>query len=328
MRGLWILALAGCGAGPAISLDPLQARAEGVDTLQVYVAGAADPVLGASAREGGALVFRPRYPFLRGVPYRVVAGEVERVITLRPDDPPPPARLTRICPSADVLPENQLKFYLHFSGPMPRGELYRRVALYEGRRKVELPFLELGEELWDPENRRVTLLFDPGRVKRGLTPREQEGPALERGKSYTLVVDGAWPDVWKRPLGKDVRKTFTVGPPDETRPDPKTWAWELPTSGTREPLTLTFPEPLDAALLERVVRVEDVRGVVALEKAETVWRFTPEAPWPAGPRALLVDTVLEDLAGNNLERPFEVDVIRPTEFRLTTRTLRLPFVTK
>ena len=32
------------------------------------------------------------------------------------------------------------------------------------------PFLELDEELWSTDGRRFTLLFDPGRIKRGLKP--------------------------------------------------------------------------------------------------------------------------------------------------------------
>ena len=33
------------------------------------------------------------------------------------------------------------------------------------------------------------MFFDPGRIKRGLKPREQFGPALQEGKSYVLVID-------------------------------------------------------------------------------------------------------------------------------------------
>ena len=51
------------------------------------------------------------------------------------------------------------------------------------------PFLELDEELWSPDGTRFTLIFDPGRIKRGLKPREEVGPVLEAGKSYSLVID-------------------------------------------------------------------------------------------------------------------------------------------
>ena len=69
---------------------------------------------------------------------------------------------------------------------MSRGEVYRRVRLVGEQGDVDLPFLELGEELWDPEGRRLTLLFDPGRIKRGLKPREDAGQILQPGKRYAL----------------------------------------------------------------------------------------------------------------------------------------------
>lgn len=326
MRALWLFALVGCGAGPAIRLDPLQVRAEGVDRLEVYVAGATDPVFGESTREGDVLIFKPRYPFKPGTSYRIVAGGVERTLLLPAPPPGPPTALRKVYPTSNVMPENQLKFYLHFSGPMSKGELYRRVQLFEGGRKVQRPFLELGEELWDRSATRVTLLFDPGRIKSGLVPREEEGPALEAGKSYELVIDGAWPDAEGRPLREGYRKSFKVEGPDTTQPHPSNWKWSPPRAGTALPLTIQFPEPLDAGLLARVLVVEGVEGTVEIDREETRWRFFPAAPWKGGAQALVVDTILEDRAGNSLDRPFEVDVVRPAEGRLEPKTIRLPFI--
>ena len=325
MRALWLLALIGCGAGPAIRLDPLQARAEGVDRLQVYVAGTSDPVFGETTREGDVLIFRPRFPFKPGTSYRVVAGDVEQTFLLPAPPPGPSTELLRLYPTSSVLPENQLKFYLQFSGPMSRGELYRRVQLFEGGRQVQRPFLELGEELWDRGAIRVTLLFDPGRIKSGLVPREEEGPALEAGKSYELVIDGGWPDAEGRPLREGHRKAFKVEGPDTTPPNASTWIWSKPRAGTTLPLILQFPEPLDAGLLARVLVVEGMEGRVEIDREETRWSYFPSKPWKAGPQTLVVETLLEDRAGNSLERPFEVDVIRPAEGRLQPKTLRLPF---
>src|SRR5207244_1417841 len=114
------------------------------------------------------------------------------------------------------LPENQLKFYLHFSAPMSRGESYRHIQLLDAAGKpVESPFLELDHELWDPEGKRFTLFIDPGRIKRGLKPREDLGPVLEEGKRYTLVINRAWTDAEDNLLKETYRKTFTVGKPDE-----------------------------------------------------------------------------------------------------------------
>jgi len=43
---------------------------------------------------------------------------------------------------------------------------------------VESPFLALAE-LWNPAATHLTLLIDPGRIKRGLVPHEHLGPVLE-----------------------------------------------------------------------------------------------------------------------------------------------------
>ena len=106
----------------------------------------------------------------------------------------------KVYPSRDLLPENLLQFYIFFSAPMSRGEAYRRITLLDiaTGKIVDAPFLELDEELWSPDGTRFTLVFDPGRIKRGLKPREEVGPVLEAGKSYSLVIDRQWLDA----LGK------------------------------------------------------------------------------------------------------------------------------
>src|SRR5438128_8167014 len=107
---------------------------------------------------------------------------------------------------------------------MASGGAYRHVHLLNAKGKeVEAPFLELDEELWSPDFRRFTLYFDPGRIKRGLKPREDVGPVLEEGKSYTLLIDRDWNDAQGNPLRESFRKTFTVGPPDDEAIDPQKW---------------------------------------------------------------------------------------------------------
>src|SRR5262249_51244490 len=131
------------------------------------------------------------------------------------------------------------------------------------------------------------------------------------------------------PLQEGYRKTFRAGPAEEKSPDPKTWKVQPPAGGSRLPLTVRFPRPLDHALLERLLWVTDaqgrkVSGSVAVSAHETVWQFTPERPWQAGPHQLVADTRLEDLAGNSLRRPFEIDVFHPIERQITTETIGLP----
>jgi hypothetical protein len=331
--------LLGCG-GPsgAIVLEEglFRVRDGRTGSLAVYVAGAQDPVFGTERREPGTLVFEPRFPLRPGLEYRAVftpdaGAPVERTFSIPAPPPGPPTSVVRVFPSGEVLPENQLKFYLHFSSPMARGEAYRRIHLVEsGGREVELPFLELGEELWDPTGTRLTLFFDPGRIKRGLKPREEAGPSLEEGKSYTLVVDRGWHDASGRPLGEGFRKSFRAAAPDDTQPDPARWTLEPPRAGTREAIAVLFEKPLDEAMLHRVLAVVDsggaaVSGRIEIDRGERRWRFFPDRPWTSGRHGLVADTVLEDLAGNSIARPFEIDVVRPIEKRIDTKTVSLPF---
>jgi hypothetical protein len=314
----------------------------------VRVDGKADvpPLVGEYAAADNKLTFKPRFPLQRGVSYRAVvhpkdipAAEGEKYAVaeqtfLLPKPKTAPTVVEQVYPTRDVLPENQLRFYVHFSAPMSRGDVYKNIRLLDAAGKpVEAPFLELEQELWDDASRRFTLFVHPGRIKRGLRPREEMGPALERGKTYTLEIDRAWPDANGEPLKETYRKTFRVADPDETQPDPKTWKVQAPAAGKAEPLAVTFPKPLDHAMLERVLRVTDergepVEGTITVSDGETRWQFTPGGAWRAGAYDLVVDTALEDSAGNSIAKPFEVDVFRPVERRVETRTVKVPFTVK
>ena len=72
---------------------------------------------------------------------------------------------------------------------MSRGGVYEQIRVRDGAgREIELAFLELDEELWDPSMTRLTLLIDPGRIKRGVKPLEDVGPVFEAGRNYSLSV--------------------------------------------------------------------------------------------------------------------------------------------
>jgi hypothetical protein len=336
----------GLGADDLTSLSRL---APGSDTWPRILAVSLDkddhtlPLIVGSYRVDGTVVrFEPRFPLVPGVIYRAtfdslqIPGKkggkrVEVKLSLPKPEPKTPTVVEHVYPTAARLPENQLKFYVHFTAPMSRGDSYRHVKLLDADGKpVESPFLEIDQELWDPEGKRLTLFIDPGRIKRGLKPREDLGPVLEKGKRYTLVIDRAWTDAEGNPLKVTYRKPFRAGPPDEKAIDPKQWRVQPPDAAGREPLTVLFPAPLDHALLHRLVWVEGdsgrkVAGTVTVGVAETRWQFVPADPWVAGTYRLVADTRLEDRAGNSIARPFEVDVFRPVERAIKTETVKIPF---
>jgi hypothetical protein len=318
------------------------------------------PLWGSYRVASDVIRFEPRFPLEPGLRYRAEFDLIRLNAVVRAIDsgidqaasqprstsrlvaeysaPTKPARATTrvaaVYPSRDLLPENLLHFYISFSAPMSRGEAYQRISLIDAAtgKKVEAPFLELDEELWSPDGTRFTLIFDPGRIKRGLRPREEVGPVLEAGKLYSLVIDRQWLDASRNLLEAGFRKTFRVGPPDDVSPDPKTWTIDAPRAGTRDGLVVRFPESLDRALLERLIWVENadskvVTGQSAAGTAETSWRFTPASPWGQGAYRLVVGTELEDLAGNSVAQPFEVDGTGPISRRITSKTVVLPFQT-
>lgn len=293
------------------------------------------PILGSYRIEGDALVFQPRFPLQPGLRYRAVFTSASEPITFRFDIPESEAIVSttveHVYPSTNRLPENQLKFYLHFSAPMSRGEAYSRIHLLDkGGDPIDFPFLELNEELWDREGKRLTLLFDPGRIKRGLVPYEEVGPSIKEGETYALVIDRDWRDARGKPLKQDFKKFFSVIAADRETPDPESWLLTPPQAGSLQPFSVEFPEPLDHGLLMRLLEVMDIQGnfvegSVQVDRNETRWGFTPQQPWRAGDYSLSVDTTLEDLAGNRINRPFEVDVFERVEERITTTTVSLPF---
>ncbi len=153
-------------------------------------------ILGSYRIEKDVLRFEPRFPLAKGLSYRAVFNPSslpgqkgtkpqEVLLSLPRPASKPTTVVTLVYPTSDVLPENLLRFYLHFSAPMSQGDSYRNIKLLDAKGKaIDLPFLELDQELWDPAGVRLTLFLDPGRIKRGLKPREEVGPSLEEGKHY------------------------------------------------------------------------------------------------------------------------------------------------
>jgi len=316
-------------------------------------AGNQPSMLGTYEVTTGAVRFKPRFPLERGVEYRAVFHppaspgqdsrlrlEAKFVVPIAGGHTA--ARLASISPSSAALPENLLRFYLQFSAPMSQGKSYGYVRIREENgSEIERPFLELPQELWSPDGKRLTLLFEPGRVKRGLVPRVEQGPILVAGHTYTLTVDGTWPDAEGIPLQETAHKTFRALPPEMSQPDPHTWKIEAPRAGSRDPLVVRFPRALDHAMLEHVLTVirldvgpdragtrSELTGNVRVSDEETRWSFEPREPWRPGRHALLVPTTLEDRAGNSIRLPFEVDLNRPREAKPTGANVEIDFTVR
>jgi hypothetical protein len=299
--------------------------------------GDVPPLLGNYTVEQGWLIFRPSFPITPGLRYRAVfhppgISPVEKTFDGPARDTTPMTSVLQIYPSADVLPSNQLRLYIYFSAPMSRGVAAQYFHILDENGKAlqgsEAVFLP-SQELWDPSFQRLTMTFDPGRIKRGLTSNERIGPPIMQGKRYTLVIDREWPDARGVAMVAASRKSFTGGPAQRTPPDPKQWRITAPKPGTSDAVVVVFPAPMNYPLLQRMLQVAgpqgNVTGSVTIAQKETEWRFTPRVPWTAGDYRLIVDTGLEDLAGNHIGQPFDIDTFEKVTQQITTATVSLPF---
>lgn len=218
----------------------------------------------------------------------------------------------RIEPDLAVLPANHLKFYLQFPGPMERGEVFRHLRLVEidgeGQPLAEVPEPFREVELWDETFTRLTLWFHPGRQKPGVNLNVEIGPILEEGKRYRLELSGKWRGESGAPLGEGAGHEFVAGPPDEESPTPARWRFVFEGGLVR----VEAGEALDPVSLRRrvvVLREEREEAVpVEIAATETGFLLSQSGGWMPGRYRLVVDPRLEDLAGNSVARPFNLDL--------------------
>jgi hypothetical protein len=297
---------------------------EGEKWLQLFlVTGAKEgpPMLGSYHLDGQKLVFVPRFPLQNDSTYRastLQAGKkIESVSFHVPPRPPAPAaEVVAVWPANDILPANQLRFYIQFSRPMRGGsDIFSQIHILDADGKsVADPWLP--DELWSDDGTLLTLYIHPGRIKWGVLLRLLLGPVLEPDRNYTLHITGDMLDADGRRLAREYQKKFRTSAEDRTRLELSAWKLVAPQGGKLGPLTLTFPKALDSRGLERFITVIDaqgkpVPGKIEVSRNASKWIFQPETAWTVQDYTIAVDRRLEDVAGNNPIHPFDVDADAP-----------------
>jgi hypothetical protein len=292
------------------------------------------PTAGRLVPDGDDLCFVPRFPFLDGTEYEVeVDGTVVGRATCASRGAgaagAPTTQVVAIRPTADAVPRNLLRCYVEFSAPMREaGAAHVRLVDAEGAPLVGA-LLPTEYELWDAERRRLTVLLDPARIKRGLAPHRELGYPLQEGTTVSLVVDAELPDAAGRPLRASAARTWTVVGDERRKVLPSSWSLRPGRADTTEPLRVTFDRPLDHALVARCLHVVGptgrVEGDVAVGDEERSWTFEPAMPWRAGVHRVVVDPVLEDVAGNSVQRVFDRDLSNPEDAPHHGGPVELPF---
>jgi len=313
--------------------------------FRVAVSKDAPPMLGSYAVSDGIVRFTPAFPLDAGRQYDVAfdaaripgapsgSSPVTATVGRPAEHTEPSTVITQIYPTADSVPANVLRMYIEFSAPMGRKSGVEYIKLLDEQGK-EVPgaVLPLDYEFWSPDHTRFTVFFDPGRVKQGILPNRQMGRAFKPGEMVTLVVSHEWRDEHGLPLKDDYRRTFHVTAPDERPLDPSQWRIAAPAASSREPVVVTFSKTLDHSLLMRAVGIRRdgnaVAGDVQVGEGEASWRFTPRDAWRAGTYQLFALQDLEDIAGNQVGRAFEVDNFDTVDKDPDPKAVTLPFVVR
>jgi hypothetical protein len=281
--------------------------------IQLIKSGERVPILGEFKVDGRDAIFEPLVPLTRGLKYEILLdGEFFSAIEIPTGDFDAPELLS-IYPSQDTLPENLLKMYLHFSEPMVEGSSLEHITfLRSNNDTLHGTFLDLKPELWNAEGTVLTLWLDPGRIKRDLIPNQTLGSPLRAFEKYILQISASWPGKNGLLLRQPFTKTFITTQRDDISPQPQRWNINIPASETNDPLEINFQEPLDYFLSKETFRIftlkKEVSGNIEMARNEMVLLFIPEGPWQKGKYSLEIESRLEDLAGNNLNRPFDRDV--------------------
>jgi hypothetical protein len=286
--------------------------------------------------------FIPYFPFEPGLPYQarfdprpLGRPEFSDTLTLDFSLPPGPRatipQVTGIFPSSDQLPENLLRFYICFSEAMQHGCARTVISILGPDDEPVLDALYRAPvELWDRSMRRLTVLLDPGRLKRGVGPNRELGPPLKAGRMYTLAVGGGMNSSSGVQLYETVCKRFRVTEPLREAIVIDQWAIAPPCADTRQPLTLTFPRPLDWGLLSHAIAVESTHGQsivgrIAIDQCERRWSFTPTSPWTSVSHRIRVASGLEDVCGNSVAAAFDRSLRSGGEVAFEAAHRSIPF---
>ena len=189
------------------------------------------PIQGRYTLRPGSIRFTPLFPFVTEQTYRVewrspdASAAPPAIVSFRlagagRESP----RVMEIAPSASVIPANTLRFYITFSRSLREAFDRRTLRITDDAgQDVAGAFMSFGQELWSADGKRLTLLCDPGRIKRGVTAHLTEGSPLAPGRHYTLSIS--------LPAAPKFAEKFQVSGPLRTPLTLKRWRLTPPQAG-------------------------------------------------------------------------------------------------
>ena len=226
----------------------------------------------------------------------------------------PTTVVAQVFPSGEVIPENQLRLYIHFSAPMGmKGGLDYVHLLDEQGKEVIDPFLPLDAEFWNDDRTRYTVFFDPGRQKRGIPVDRRDGPIADRRQ---VLHAGRRQGVARRqrPTAEGNLQAHVQGRPAR-RAAARSHGVADPGAAVRHARAAASSRFPSRSIMAcccarsacRAPTARAIGGDISVGTGELTWSFTPREFWKAGTHHLVAFGMLEDLAGNRIGRAFEVD---------------------
>lgn len=319
-------------AGVSLDLGEIDA-AEPEKLLKVFVGPSSaccsgrSAVAGRYSLSGDMLTFEPAFKFIEGQVYtalRYDGGKVEFAI---PSDAVSKApEVVAIYPSGPSIPENTLRFYIEFSRPMQPHRAGEFITLRgEDGTPDRSAFMNFKQELWSSDRTRLTLLMDPGRIKRGVAMNLELGSALIEGQAYSIVIEEGWPTAFDGQEVPRFEKRYTITSPLRTLPDPASWSISHPRAKSRDTLEIVFDRPFDQQSVARLISVADetgetIDGQFTVADDQRSLRFEPRHKWDGEHIEIVIDPSLEDVAGNNFHELLDHEL--GTEAVKRSRVLR------
>ncbi|TJY37821.1 hypothetical protein [Pontimicrobium aquaticum] len=300
---------------------------------QIKLKGKKSSVLGEFILNRDEIIFTPIIPFSVGENYEVFKnGKLYKEFSISKPENQIQPKVIAIHPYNDTVPENLLKMYFVFSKPMQQSQPILNFITVTNclTNKTEDIFLSLENELWNTDHTELTLWLDPGRIKQGLIPNEKLGIPIKKDNIYEIKISKKLTDAEGVELDKEYIKKIIVSERDTKSPSVNNWKLTIPQERTKAPLKIVFNESLDAFLAQETIQVfldenKLIKGEFKLSKKATSILFVPNVLWKKGRYKIVIESRLEDLSGNNLNRLFETDLQAKQSYR-TSKTKVIEFV--
>lgn len=299
------------------SLDASQRRAMQTEPGQTRVFLEGDVAglgmqAGRVSLDGDSLRVEFPFPLARDANYELKHPALDEALVLRGEarDPSPPS-VARVYPATDELPANVLRLYVEFDEPMSAkfnmSQSVEIVDLEDGK-VVDSALLDMEQPLFDRSHERLTVIFNPGRTKRGVGSNLEGGAPLQPNRRYALRVRAGLNDAQGDELPVHFEHAFSTLEAERSSIVPSDWKVDSPEVATRAPLHVEFGRWLDPFQARSRISVLNPLGsrfpLQSRSSGDQLW-LTPQEDWQPGCYELVVSPELEDVSGNRTTRAFD-----------------------